>query len=314
MVDFGLSWNLNFKTHFITISTKIKKKKLGKNMTQILDQETEKTLSFGRTLTDGRMLEGKVALITGSNKGIGKAVAILFAQQGAKVIINGRNETDCNNIANEIQGFGGESFAAPCDVTNEAEVKQMVANIVAQYGTIDILVNNAGTSRDSLIHKTQDSELNFVIDLNLKAAHLCTQAVLPYFRQDSRRNDFKKIVNISSITGITGNFGQANYGLSKAALIAYSKACAREFARDRISVNVIAPGFTETQMTQIKKPGSAMGMPAPIRNLAISCTPFARNHTAGQPYHIASGIMFFSGPMSDWVTGQVMIIAGGMYI
>jgi NAD(P)-dependent dehydrogenase (short-subunit alcohol dehydrogenase family) len=239
---------------------------------------------------------------------------VLFAQQGAKVIINGRCENDCEIVASEIQNFGGDAISVPADVTNEADVKRMVEEVIQQYGKIDILVNNAGTSRDSLIHKTTDEELNFVIDLNLKATHLVTQAVLPYLRQESRRNEFKKIVNLSSITGITGNFGQANYGMSKAGLIAYSKACAREFAGDRISVNVIAPGFTETQMTAIKTEGSELGMPEPIRNLAISCTPFARDATAGQPYHQAGGILFFSSPLSDWITGQVIIIGGGMYI
>lgn len=283
-------------------------------MTQSLSKNTEEIFAYSDSLFEGRLLRNKVALITGSNKGIGETTAHLFAVHGAKVIINGRNEEDCRKVRNTIEEYGGEALAIPADITNESDVKRMIGEVIDSFETIDILINNAGTSRDALIHKQDDWELDFIMDINLKGAHLCTQAVLPYFKADHRHNEFKKIVNVSSITGITGNFGQTNYAVSKAGLIGYSKACARELARDRINVNVIAPGFTETQMTAIKEDGGELGMPEPIRNLAIASTPFARHGRAGKTVHMASGILFFASRFSDWITGNVLLIAGGMYI
>ncbi len=283
-------------------------------MTQTISKDIDDVFAYSDSLFEGRLLRNKVALITGSNKGIGETTAHLFAVHGAKVIVNGRNEKDCRRVRNDIEAFGGDATAIPADITNAEDVERMMKEVINTHNTIDVLVNNAGTSRDGLVHKIDDWELDVIMDINLKGAHLCTKAVLPYFKQDSRHNDFKKIVNVSSITGISGNFGQSNYGISKGGLISYSKACARELARDRINVNVVAPGFTETQMTAVKSEGNELGMPEPIRNLAIASTPFARNGHAGKTVHMASGILFFASNFSDWITGNILLIDGGMYI
>ena len=261
-----------------------------------------------------RVLEGKVAIITGSSRGIGKGTAKVFAQHGAKVVINGRDPKACEETAQEIINLGGDALACPASITNKDEVEWMVKKTVETYGKIDILVNNAGTSRDALIHKMDDKLFNFIVDLNLKGTHMVTQAVLPYFKQAGRENEFKKIVNVASITGVTGNFGQSNYAIAKSGVIAYSKAIARELAMDRINVNVVAPGFCETRMTALKAEGDTLGMPGPLRNIAISATPFARDGKAGQPEHTGNSILFFSSEMSDWLSGQVVVVDGGMYI
>ncbi len=276
------------------------------NKTNFIAKNSTKSLT--------RLLEGKVAIITGSSRGIGKGTAKVFAQHGAKVVINGRDPTACEETAQEIRDAGGEALACPANIIDKAEVDQMVQKTIDTYGKIDILVNNAGTSRDALIHKMDDKLFNFIVDLNLKGTHIVTQAVLPHFKRAGRENEFKKIVNIASVTGVTGNFGQSNYAVAKSGIIAYSKAIARELALDRINVNVIAPGFCETRMTALKKEGEVLGMPAPLRNIAISATPFARNGVAGQPEHTGNAILFFSSGMSDWLSGQVLVVDGGMYI
>lgn len=264
--------------------------------------------------TPENLLDGKVAIITGSSRGIGKGTAIVFAKQGAKVVINGRDAKACEETAQEIRNMGGEAIACPASITNKKEVDNLVQKTIDTYGKIDILVNNAGTSRDALIHKMDDKLFNFIVDLNLKGTHMMTQAVLPHFRQADRSNEFKKIVNVASITGVTGNFGQSNYAIAKSGVIAYSKAIARELAMDRINVNVVAPGFCETRMTAIKKDGDELGMPGPLRNIAISATPFSRDGKAGQPEHTGNTILFFSSELSDWLSGQVVTVDGGMYI
>ncbi len=271
-------------------------------------------ISTAQPATVGKLLENRVAIITGSSKGIGKGCAMLFAEHGAVVIVNGRDAAACDEAVEEIVEAGGRAISCPCDVTDSQQVQVMVDKIVGQFGTIDILVNNAGTSRDGLIHKMSDAQFNFILDLNIKGVHNLTKAVLPYFTAYERDLEFKKIINLTSITGITGNLGQSNYAMAKAGVIAYTKACARELSRHRINVNAVAPGFTETQMTQVKEDGNEMGMPKAIRNLAISSTPFARDGHAGMPHHIASVILFYASSMSDWVTGQITTVAGGMYV
>ncbi len=271
-------------------------------------------ISVGHTGTVGKLLENRIALITGSSKGIGKGCALLFAEHGAMVIVNGRNAAACDDTVEEIVEAGGRAISCPADITDSEQVQEMVDKIINQFGTIDILVNNAGTSRDGLIHKMSDEQFNFILDLNIKGVHNLTKAVLPYFTDYDRDHEFKKIINLTSITGITGNFGQSNYGMAKSGVIAYTKACARELSRHRINVNAVAPGFTETQMTQVKTEGNELGMPEAIRNLAIASTPFARDGHAGMPHHIASVILFYASSMSDWVTGQITTVDGGMYV
>ncbi len=260
------------------------------------------------------LLKGKVAIITGSGRGIGKGIAKLFIEQGCKVTINDIDPVPCGETVAELKAMGGEAIACPADVTNAEQVAKMVADTVAAFGKVDILVNNAGTSRDALIHKTDDKLMRFIIDVNLKGTHVCTQAVLSEFLKEDRDLDFKKIVNFSSTTGVSGNIGQANYAIAKGAIIAYTKSCARELARHRVCVNALAPGFVETRMTAEKLPGMKLGMPAAIRGIAINAIPFSRNKRGGLPNDIARIVLFFSSELSNWVTGQLLLGDGGAMI
>jgi NAD(P)-dependent dehydrogenase (short-subunit alcohol dehydrogenase family) len=259
-------------------------------------------------------LIGKVAIITGSGRGIGKGVAKYFVEQGCKVAINDIDPVPCKETVEEIIAMGGEAIACPADVTNREQVDKMVADTIAAFGKIDILVNNAGTSRDALIHKMDDKLMRFIIDVNLKGTHTCTQAVLAEFTRDDRKDEFKKIVNFSSSTGVSGNLGQANYAIAKGAIIGYTKSVARELALSRVCVNAIAPGFIETRMTALKEPGMKLGLPQAIRDLSIAGIPFSRDGKAGFPRDVAKLATFFSCELSDWITGQLMICDGGMII
>lgn len=260
------------------------------------------------------LLKDKVAIITGSGRGIGKGIATFFVEQGAKVVINDIDPVPCNETAEELKAMGGDVLSCPCDVTNVEQVEKMVADAVAKFGRVDILVNNAGTSRDALIHKMDDKLLRFIIDVNLKGTHVCTQAVMKEFLKEGREDEFKKIINFASTTGVSGNIGQANYAIAKGGIIGYTKAVAREFARYRVCVNAVAPGFVETRMTAEKKPGMKLGLPPAIRSVAINAIPFSRNKTGGLPLDIAHIVAFFSSELSNWVTGQVLLGDGGAFI
>ena len=260
------------------------------------------------------LLVGKVAIITGSSRGICKGCAQVFLEHGAKIVINGRDENVCRETYQDITKNGGDAIVCAADITKKDEVKKMIADTKDAFGHIDIVVNNAGTSRDRLIHKMSDSIFRFVLDLNLKGTHNVTQAILPEFKQDNRKGEFKKIINFSSVAGISGNLGQTNYAMAKMGIIAYSKACARELSLDRINVNVIAPGFIETRMTAAKKPGEKLGMPQAVRDLAISSIPFSRGGRGGQPYHVGNVAAFLASNLSDWITGQTFTVDGGSYI
>lgn len=262
------------------------------------------------------LLEGKVAIITGSGRGIGKGIAQMFVKEGAKVTINDIDKDVCEATAAEI---GESALACPADVTNKEQVGKMVADTVAKFGKVDILINCAGITRDALIHKMDDKLLRFIIDVNLKGTHVCTQAVLPEFLKDGRNDDFKKIVNFASTTGVSGNIGQANYAIAKAGVIGYTKSVAREYAMYRVNCNAVAPGFVETRMTQEKKPGDKMGIPKAIRDLAISAIPFARKDAegisrGGLPEHVAKVVLFFASGMGDWISGQLLTVDGATFI
>lgn len=259
-------------------------------------------------------LLGKVAIITGSGRGIGKGMAKYFVEQGAKVTINDIDPKPCEETVQEIKEMGGEAIACPADVTNKEQVDKMVKDTIEAFGKIDILVNNAGVTRDAMIHKMSDKALKFVLDVNLKGTHVCTSAVLPHFLEEERDMEFKKIVNFASTTGVSGNIGQSNYAMAKGGIIAYTKAVAREVALNRVCVNAVAPGFVETRMTQEKKPGMKIGIPKALREAAINSIPFARNGIGGQPLDIAKIVLFLSSELSNWVTGQLILGDGAMMI
>ena len=262
-----------------------------------------------------QMLKDKVAIITGSGRGIGKAIAELYVSEGAKVTVNDIDADVCNQTSAEInKKFPGKAIGCVADVTNKEQVQAMVNETIEKHGDIDILINCAGLTRDALIHKMDDKLLRLIIDINLKGTFLCTQAVLPNMLKDERDRQFKKIVNFASTTGVSGNVGQANYAIAKGGIIAFTKATAREYALNRINVNCVAPGFTETRMTQEKKPGEKMGIPKAIRDIAIGAIPLSRDGRGGLPLDVAKLCLFFSSTLSDWITGQLLLCDGGAFI
>lgn len=262
------------------------------------------------------LLKDKVCIITGSGRGIGKDIAELFVEEGALVGINDIDADVCEQTSKELNAKAGKTVAVSCvaDVTNAAQVKKMVEDVIAKFGNIHVLINCAGLTRDALVQKMSDKEFKLIVDINLKGTILCSQAVMPYFLKEDRNDEFKKIVNFASTTGVSGNFGQLNYSFAKGGVIGFTKALAREVASNRICVNVVAPGFTETRMTQEKKPGDTLGMPKALRDIAIQGIPFARNGRGGLPRDVARICLFFSSYLSDWVTGQLLLSDGAQYI
>lgn len=251
-----------------------------------------------KTLTSDKELAGKVALVTGAGRGIGRAIAIALAEQGAKVLVNynGSRERALEAVDN-IQAAGGEAEAVGCDVSDFAACGRMVEEILAKYGHVDILVNNAGVTRDNLVARMSEEDYDIVLNTNLKGAFHTIRHLTRHFLKQRKG----KIVNISSVSGVAGNAGQANYAASKAGLIGLTKSVAKELAGRNICVNAVAPGFIETEMTQ--------GMPQKAREAAVASIPMGR---MGSPRDVAELVAFLCGDRSDYITGQVICVDGGM--
>ncbi len=243
------------------------------------------------------MLKDKVALITGGSRGIGKAIALLFASQGAIVAINySSSEDEANQIVAEIEKMGGQAMAIGANVANGDDAKAMIKKVVSAYGTLDILVNNAGITKDMLLLRMTELEFDDVIDVNLKGVFNCTK--------HASRIMMKKggsIINMSSITGVIGNIGQSNYAASKAGVIGFTKSVAREFAGKNLRVNAIAPGFVETDMTDKLQQG--------IKDNLVLNIPMGR---IGEAKEIANTALFLASDLSSYITGQVIGVNGGM--
>lgn len=243
------------------------------------------------------MLNGQVAVVTGSGRGIGKAIAQVLSDNGAKVVISDINEELCANTAKEFEGAGKEAVGVPCNVTQSDSIAKMIETVMGKWGRIDILVNNAGITRDNLFMRMSEAEWQAVIDTNLTSAFKVTQPVLKIMsKQRSGR-----IVNIASTTGVHGNFGQINYAAAKAGLIGFTKTVALEYASRNITSNAVAPGFIDTDMTK------ALG--EEIINKYLERIPLKR---MGTPEDIAQAVLFFAGPAS-YVTGQTIEVNGGLY-
>lgn len=243
-------------------------------------------------------LHGKAALVTGSSRGIGKAIALELGKQGANVAVNyAGNEQKAEEVVSELKSIGVQAIKIKANVANESEVKAMMKEVIATFGQLDILVNNAGITRDNLLMRMKESEFNDVIETNLKGAFLCTKAVT---RQMMKQRS-GRIINIASIVGVSGNPGQANYVAAKAGVIGLTKSTAKELATRNILVNAIAPGFITTDMTEV--------LTEEQKGAILSQIPLDR---LGEPEDIAKVVHFLATNASKYITGQTIHVDGGM--
>ena len=244
-------------------------------------------------------LDGQVALVTGASRGIGAVVAQRLAQDGAAVAVNYQaSETAAAQVVAAITAAGGNAAAFPADVSQEDAARELVDRVMAQWGRLDILVNNAGITRDRLLLRMTPADWDEVLQVNLRGAFLCTKYVMPHLIR--RRQG--RIVNMSSVVGLSGNPGQANYAAAKAGLIGFTKAVAREVASRNITVNALAPGFIDTG-------GMVEQMTAEARQQVLTRIPMARFGSADD---VAEAVAFLCGPGAGYITGQTLTIDGGM--
>lgn len=244
-------------------------------------------------------MQGKVALVTGAGRGIGRAIAHALAESGAKVALCSRTEANVRQVAEEIQLRGGEALPFALDISEAEPVEQMVQVVLERWGRLDILVNNAGITRDNLLLRMKEEEWDEVVRVNLKGAFLCTRSAL----KPMLRERWGRILNISSVVGWTGNAGQANYAASKAALIALTRSVALEVGSRGITCNTILPGFIETEMTA--------RLTEPIRQKALERIPLGR---FGVPEDVASVVLFLCSEAAAYITGQTIVVDGGLTI
>ncbi|MDB5101920.1 MAG: short-chain dehydrogenase/reductase [Cyanobacteria bacterium RYN_339] len=239
-------------------------------------------------------MEGKVVIVTGAGRGIGRATALLLAKAGASVACADRDEAPARELAAEI---GPTALGLAIDVADRAQVDAMVAAVLARYGRIDVLINNAGITQDATLAKMTEAQFDRVIDVNLKGVFHCTQAVLPTFLAQGKG----KIVSASSVVGLHGNFGQTNYAASKAAVIGMTKTWAKELGPKGITANAVAPGFILTDMTR--------AIPAKLLEGAAERVPLKR---LGTPEDVAQAYLFLASDASDFINGHVLCVDGGM--
>ncbi|MGN0746982.1 MAG: 3-oxoacyl-[acyl-carrier-protein] reductase [Aristaeellaceae bacterium] len=243
-------------------------------------------------------LEGRVALVTGGSRGIGRAVCLALARGGAAVALcYAGNEVAARETEEACRALGAETLALRCDVTDEAAVRDMTAAVVKRFGRVDILVNNAGITRDGLMMTMPENAFDAVIAANLKGAFLCMKAVC----RTMLRQRYGRIINVSSVVGLHGNAGQANYAASKAGLIGLTKSAARELASRGVTVNAIAPGYIDTDMTA--------ALPEEVRERTLAAIPAGR---MGQAEEVAAAAAFLAGEEAAYITGQVLAVDGGM--
>ncbi len=245
-------------------------------------------------------MKSKVAVVTGASRGIGRAIAIALAEEGMDVVLNFRSSREkAEEVAKAIEALGGKAFLFPFDVSDPEAVKNGFKDILKECGRIDVLVNNAGITRDNLTVTMKWSEWDEVIRTNLNSVFLCSQAVI----KPMLKNRWGRIINITSVIGITGNAGQANYAAAKAGIIGFTKSLAKELASRNITVNAIAPGYIETDMT--------VSMPEEAKKSLIEQIPCGY---AGKPEDVAAVVKFLASEASHYITGEVIRVSGGLFI
>ena len=242
-------------------------------------------------------LANQIAVVTGAGRGIGRAIALKFAAEGADVVCVSRTLENSDKVANEVRASGRKAWAHAVDVSDSKAVTEAAEKILAEAGRVDILVNNAGVTRDGLLMRMSEEDWDTVLDTNLKGAFLFTKA----FTRQFLKQRAGRIINVASIIGLIGNAGQCNYAASKAALIGFTKSVARELASRGITANALAPGFIETDMTA--------GLGEEVRKELLRKIPL---NALGQPDDIANAALFLASPAARYVTGQVLTVDGGM--
>jgi 3-oxoacyl-[acyl-carrier protein] reductase len=271
-----------------------------------------------------KMLEGKVAIITGSGRGIGRATALLFAQEGARVVVNDLDPVPADETVAEIRHGGGEAVAYVGDVTAQSFAEGIVRKAVDTWGSVHVLVNNAGFIWDAVVHTMTDEQWTAMLDVHVTAPFRIIRAAAPYFREAAKRETSagravaRKIINISSLAGAVGNAGQANYAAAKSAVLGLTKTLAKEWGRYNVQANTVAFGWIETRLTQEREAGETLaragkqvtvGIPSAQRQIMTKMIPLGR---PGTPEEAAGAVLFFASPLSDYVSGEVLLVAGGL--
>lgn len=273
-----------------------------------------------------QLLTGKAAIVTGSGRGIGRAVALLFAQHGAAVVVNDLDGEVAEGVAGEIRAAGGQAAVCSGDVTSPDFAERVVSTCIESFGQLDIVVNNAGYTWDGVVQNVTDEMWEAMLAVHLTAPFRIIRAATPYMREVAKRElaegrrVHRKIINVSSTSGVAGNPGQINYAAGKMGIVGVTKTLAKEWGRFSINVNAVAYGFIETRLTaakeaqpvaQIGENAIQLGIPESMRQLAQQFIPLGR---AGTPEEAAGPVLFLASPLSDYVTGHVLLVTGGSYL
>jgi 3-oxoacyl-[acyl-carrier protein] reductase len=277
-------------------------------------------------MKDYRLLVGKSAIVTGSGRGIGKAVATLFADQGASVVINDIDREVAEATASEINGLGGKAVVCAGSVTDVEFPDRIVKTAAESFGGLDIVVNNAGYTWDAVVQNMTDEQWYAMIDVHLTAPFRIIRAATPYIREIAKKEIAegkrvsRKIINVSSTSGVAGNPGQVNYSAGKMGILGVTKTMAKEWGRFNVNVNAVAYGFIETRLTQAKEKQEKieregkevdLGIPEAMRQMALNFIPLGR---PGTPEEAAGPVLFLASPLSDYVSGLVLLVTGGSYM
>ena len=277
-------------------------------------------------MADFRLLQNKSAIVTGSGRGIGRSIAKLFADHGASVVVNDIDESVAATTAREITDAGGKAVVCAGSVTDVEFPDRLVKTAAEAFGGIDIVVNNAGYTWDAVIQNMTDEQWYAMIDVHLTAPFRIIRAAAPYMRDVAKqeiaegKRTQRKIINVSSTSGVAGNAGQANYSAGKMGIVGVTKTIAKEWGRFNINVNAVAYGFIDTRLTQAKEKQETIersgkqveiGIPEQMRQMAAQFIPLGR---AGSPDEAAGPVLFLASPLSDYVTGAVILVTGGSYV